>query len=229
MLTQLNLGTAKPTLARLATATASIPREPSAPVRPASSAPVQASYFGSGSITMGIPPASNSSTNEMGFSLGGIVKGIGSLAGSVLRASPIGNVITTAAGLLHPQAPAGPTVLGNLPTVFTGAPRMTPPPLPALAAGAAGGVVKAGDSGGTFVTPDGVTHAKVWRGAAGHYKKDGSWSNRRRPRMNPMNVRAARRAVSRIHSAEKLFRRILQVSHPGKAGGRIAPKRRKRA
>jgi len=79
------------------------------------------------------------------------------------------------------------------------------------------------------MTPDGQIHSKVWRQGRGHVKKDGSWSNRRRGRMNPMNVRAARRAVNRIHAAEKLFRRILSVSHPGKPHGHIAPKKRKHA
>jgi hypothetical protein len=65
----------------------------------------------------------------------------------------------------------------------------------------------------------------------GHYtkgtkKNPSHWSNRRRPRMNPMNVHAGRRAIRRIKAAEKLFHRFLSVSHPGHTG-HVKPKRLK--
>lgn len=58
----------------------------------------------------------------------------------------------------------------------------------------------------------------------GTRKNPSHWTNRRRPRMNPMNVRAGRRAITRIRAAEKLFHRFLSVSHPGHTG-RVKPKR----
>lgn len=185
----------------------------------------------------------------MGFSLGGLIKkGIGAL----VKSTPIGGAISTAFNILKPPAPKGGAgVLGNLPSIFTGTPKppdgpgytyvstpgsgdgwtqvrtggsVSSPYLPALSPG--GGVVKGGPfsdvSGGSSSTAPGRALT-----ARGHWKKDGSWSNRRRPRMNPMNVRAARKAVTRINAAEKLFRRILRVSSPEKASRRITPKRKR--
>jgi hypothetical protein len=118
------------------------------------------------------------------------------------------------------------------------------PALPMLPGGQGPGtgVVK-GSSGpfantpytGGFPTPGQVTGGSFFGqpGTAvvvhGHYTKGtkrnpSHWSNRRRPRMNPMNVRAGRRAITRIRAAEKLFHRFLSVSHPGHAG-RVKPKR----
>lgn len=114
------------------------------------------------------------------------------------------------------------------------------PNLPALPGSPGTGVVPYGTgvNRGPFIgipaAFGGPQNAQQGMTVHGHYTKGTArnpshWSNRRRPRMNPMNVRAARRAVSRIHAAEKLFRRVLTVSHPGKATGRIAPKRKRHA
>jgi hypothetical protein len=180
------------------------------------------------------PEPLSESTGDMGFSLGGIIKGaLGTVAHSIPGVSQVYDAFQAVGGLVKGDSTVGriiSTPIAGLPAPSIIAPpppvrSMPAPNLPALPAGATGGVVK---SGGTFQTPDGMTHDKVWRRVTGHYTKKGAWSNRRRPRMNPMNVRAARRAVSRIHAAEKLFRRILSVSHPGKATGHISPKRKKR-
>lgn len=58
-----------------------------------------------------------------------------------------------------------------------------------------------------------------------HMAKDGRGCVRNR-RMNAANGRAIARATRRLRSAEKMFRRILQVQ--GKPTGKIKPKGRKR-
>jgi hypothetical protein len=63
----------------------------------------------------------------------------------------------------------------------------------------------------------------------GHYTRTGRWiktnaKGKALRRMNPMNVHAARRAVRRIKSGEKLFRRIFRIMHhsmPGVAVKRV--------
>ena len=48
----------------------------------------------------------------------------------------------------------------------------------------------------------------------------GTWKLKRPSRrMNPMNVRALRKAVRRIGSAEKLFRKVFTIS-----GGKVTPR-----
>jgi len=165
--------------------------------------------------------------------LGGIIGGI---AHAIPGVSQVYDATTAAFGAvkaLTKNKTTGPIVTASLPMPVpgilgsSGGKSMptgggTVPTLPALPG------TSITRSSGTFMTPDGQIHDKTWRQGKGHITKRGVWSNRRRPRMNPMNVRAARRAVRRIHSAEKLFRQILSVAHPGKAHGRIAPKRSKR-
>lgn len=58
-----------------------------------------------------------------------------------------------------------------------------------------------------------------------HPARDGRGCVKNR-RMNPANGRAIRRAVRRLKSAEKTFRKVLQVQ--GKHAGKIKPKARKR-
>lgn len=119
-------------------------------------------------------------------------------------------------------------------TQFLGGGGGSKPNLPVLS-GQQGGIAKGGFSmpniPGVVVRGPGGVPLPGYGGSQamtthGHYKKDGQWSNRRRPRMNPMNVRAGRRAVTRIKAAEKLFHRFLAVSHPGHVG-RVKPKRLK--
>jgi len=117
----------------------------------------------------------------------------------------------------------------GLPMISAGVPQ---PPGTSVATIPAGGTPQAG-TGQTqvFQTPDGQWHAKTWRGARGHMTKGTSrnpshWTNRRRPRMNPMNVHAARRSVRRLIAGEKLFRKIFRIMHHHKAA--VAVKRGKK-
>jgi hypothetical protein len=110
------------------------------------------------------------------------------------------------------------------------------PQLPALTSG--GPFANTPYTGG-IPTPGQVTGGSFFGGGTGvvqphgHYtkgtkKNPSHWSNRRRPRMNPMNVRAGRRAIHRIHAAEKLFHRFLAVAHTGhKPIGHVQVKRLK--
>ena len=188
-----------------------------------------------------IPQFEQSSVGRFGSFLGGIVKtGANYAIRSIPGAGPI-----IGAGLdylgARGKAPAGPTVLGNLPAIFTGTPPVTgggvvkggAPRLDALP----GTVVQPGGPGvhiiksqhGAVQGPPGTPGAYSYTGMTnrGHWKKDGQWSSRRRARMNPMNVRAGRRAIRRIHAAEKLFHRFLAVTHPGHVG-HVKVKRGKR-
>lgn len=108
------------------------------------------------------------------------------------------------------------------------------PNLPALPGGGGGGggglnlPFPVNGPGGVPLPGFGAPGAQPGQKVKGHWtkgtrKNPSHWTNRRRPRLNPMNVRAARRAVSRIKAGEKLFHRFLSVSHPGHTG-RVKPK-----
>jgi hypothetical protein len=169
------------------------------------------------------PSASPSSTSVSLFSsalgsLGGIVRtGIQAFVpggGAVIAGYDALNSALGRTGAFSPPAPApiapaqralpsGPMTAPNLPALpsQTGIVKIIP---------SQKGAVPAGQPGGFMITPGAGTH--------GHYTKKGLWSMRRRPRMNPMNVHAGRRAIRRIHAAEKLFHRFLAVTHPGHTG-----------
>lgn len=164
-------------------------------------------------------PASTADPGKMSLlsGLGGIVGGIGGFltggVGGAITGYQAGTKLLGGGGPATPALPQLPATTGRTGGIVQTQGGIN---LPFQVKGP-GGVPLPGFSPGTSV----AVH--------GHYKKNGQWSNRRRPRMNPMNVRAGRRAANRLHAAEKLFRRFLTVSHPGKPHGRIAPKRRKHA
>lgn len=93
----------------------------------------------------------------------------------------------------------------------------------------AGGILKGGGGGGGS-SGGGLQMPFQVKGPGGQLLpgfggKGGS--GKRYRRMNPMNVKALRRAVRRIDSGEKLFRKVFVVKHH--KSGTIVPKRRKRA
>lgn len=136
----------------------------------------------------------------MGLSFGGIVKGIATYADNHF----LGGAVQAVGKLLKAKPPTGPTVLGSLPPIFTGQ-------LPAIG----GGVVKGGPFGD--VNAGGSSTAQQY-----------SYGTRRRyRRMNPMNVRALRRAARRLDAGEKLFRKVFSIRHGGSAG-KVTPKRGKK-
>src|SRR5437016_5738965 len=127
----------------------------------------------------------------MAFSLGGIIRGIGgTVVGSVLG-GPIGTAIGAIQGL-------GALVKGGGTVGAASVVPYTP--------------YKTDVRGATPATYSTTAHA----GQVGHYTRTGRFvkTNARGKairRMNPMNVHAARRAIRRIHSGEKLLRKIFSV------------------
>lgn len=182
-----------------------------------------------------------------GFTLGGIFRtavraGIGLVPGgsSVLGAYDAYNTSRGRTGAFSPsQAGGGLTGGGTIKGGGAGRSGM-PPALPSIVGGAPAapgtsianipgmGMTAGSGAGEMFQTPDGQWHAKTWRGSKGHMTKGSRrspphWTNRRRPRMNPMNVHAARRSVRRLVAGEKLFRKIFRIMHHHKAA--VAVKR----
>lgn len=228
MLIQPRLGTARQTPAQFAQGLDDIRPVSSAPDRPAISARAAGTFSGSASTRTATRPVLSSPTTvslrppptppDVGFlsGLGGIVGGIAGFA-----TGGIGGAISG----FH----AGESAFG-------GGSQGGAPALPVLA-GPVGGVVGSGGinmpfhvngPGGIPLPGFGTGQSMVVRPhghmTKGTKKNPSHWSNRSRPRMNPMNVRAGRRAITRIRAAEKLFHRFLSVSHPGHAG-HVKPKR----
>lgn len=162
---------------------------------------------------------------------GGIALGIydqyNTSQGRVGAFSPRGTVapVSTGGGIIKSGGPRG-SAPPALPPISGGVPQ---PPGTAIAT-MSGTAIAGSGSSEMFQTPDGQWHTKSWRGTRGHMTKGSRrnpphWTNRRRPRMNPMNVHAARRSVRRLVAGEKLFRKIFRIMHHHKAA--VAVKRRK--
>lgn len=138
--------------------------------------------------------------SDMNF--GGIIKGVAKFVDNKF----LGGAIQTIGGIL--DKPGVQQVLQAGPKYST--PGM--PPLPSIG----GGVVK---SGGIFSDVRGGSSTTAPSGYRRHYR-----------RMNPMNVKALRRAARRLESGEKLFRKVFSISHPGHGHSTVKIKRgRKRA
>lgn len=154
----------------------------------------------------------------MGFGgtlVGGLVKSFLPGGGAVVKA------VDYLGGQVKQQTPLG-KVLGKNLWPGGGPASMGAPQLPSLAPGS-GGVVRSG----TFsdVRSGSSTTAGGRRGW--YLDSRGVWRKKGR-RMNFANGRAISRAARRLKGAEKMFRRVLSITSPGKKG-RIRPKFRKRA
>jgi len=99
------------------------------------------------------------------------------------------------------------------------------------AAGRIAGALGTGATVGTIATigRDVIrSRSQMPSGPLPEYEPDpyngGGWRIKQRARrMNPMNVRALRRAVRRVGSAEKLFRQVFTIS-----GGKVTPRTKRR-
>lgn len=123
---------------------------------------------------------------SIGKFLGGAAKVVGKVAGAALSATPAGKVIGTAVQLLKPKTQLSPY---SIPSIHA--------PLIDYSGGGMDVNVPGDFNGGaipTFGRRPGDT------GRVGHFKKDGTWTNRARPRMNPGNMKALRRANRRARS-----------------------------
>lgn len=255
MLIQPRLGTPAQTFAQTVTDRGGTRLAPSGLVKPAPFVPGPVSFSGSGLTTTATRPASPSPMPVtqsqiraqlpgpfLGVSPSGVaelpptpaeplapvgennmgwLQGLGGIAGGVigLATGGISGAISGFQAGEHAFGGSGGTVKPNLPALTAGGGSTGGYNLPFPVSGP-GGIPLPGYNPGTAV-------ARVH----GHYTKGtrrnpSHWSNRRRPRMNPMNVHAGRRAITRIRAAEKLFHRFLSVSHPGHTG-RVKMKRLK--
>lgn len=112
---------------------------------------------------------------SIGKFIGGVVKTVG---GNLLRATPVGMAISAVAPkLLAPSRPQIAPMSANLPSFGPGTVMSVPEP------GITGAVHR--------IAPGGHP-------GYGRYTKDGRFTERRAPRMNPLNPRALRRAGRRV-------------------------------
>lgn len=107
---------------------------------------------------------------------------------------------------------------GGSSTAPAGLPQL--PMIPGTAMVSQGGVRGGGSS--TAVTVG-------QQGGYGHYSATGRWirttsRGKQIRRMNPANGRAIGRAARRIKAAEKMFRKVLSITHPGGGHHTIKPK-----
>jgi len=132
---------------------------------------------------------------SIGKFIGGAVKKVGS---ALVRATPVGAVISS----LIPtySRPQIAPMAGNLPSFGPGTGMSVPEP------GITGGVHRLAPGG---------------HPGYGRYKKDGTWTERARPRMDYGNMKALRRADRRAHgflrAYTKAVRHFVAKAKPGKA------------
>lgn len=190
----------------------------------------------------------------MGFSLGGIVKGIAKVAGkTILNATPLGqavDAVKTLGGIVKDHPSMTKPIAGG---VLNAGPRISVPGVTSSSGDewvSAAGIpasqnpnVKDGSSDGNWIQrkylPKGgsmVPQLPKLTGGFGDVSAGSSSTapthrasfGRKRRRMNPMNAKALRRAARRLESGEKLFRKVFTMIHH-KPAGKVVPKRRKRA
>jgi len=189
----------------------------------------------------------------MPFSIGGFLSGAGHVLGGIVKTAtraaidvvPGGGTAlslydqyNTSRGRVGAFSPAGATPApmsgGGVIKTGGGAPPGggpgLPPALPSMVGGAAAppGTAIARIPQGNVSPEAAYLQGRVAARPRGHMTKGTRrnpphWTNRRRPRMNPMNVHAARRSVRRLVAGEKLFRKIFRIMHHHKAA--VAVKR----
>lgn len=160
-----------------------------------------------------------------GLSLKKLVKGVGKVVGGALKLTPAGRVISTAIDLYRgaskPQLPSfnvqRPLPMDPVIDYSGGGMDVN---VPADAAIPAYGNDYIYDSRG---------RRKGDTGRKGHFKKDGTWTNRARPRMNPTNFRALRRASRRAHSFLRIARSAVRYFTPKAPKGKAYVAFRKKA
>lgn len=136
------------------------------------------------------------------FSLGGLIKGIGDVAGGILTGNPIGGIVSGIHDAFGPGGNPQPPTPGPTGGIYD---------LPVV-----GGVAKGfydlthpGANGKCGVCPSGYHLNKHPLGAT---KRHGALPARsmcvRNRHMNPLNGRAAKRSIRRLKGARKAFRGI---------------------
>lgn len=124
---------------------------------------------------------------QAGGLFGSIGKFIGGVAKTALNLSPVGRVVSTVGSVLRPN------VL---------------PPMRSMAL-----VPSFGPGSGMSVPEPGITGTVHRIAPGGHpgygrFKKDGTWTERRRPRMQVTNTRALKRAGRRVRGFLRIARQL---------------------
>jgi len=137
----------------------------------------------------------------LGKAIGGVAKAVGTIV-----PGPIGAIAKLAGNALGPKASV-PAVMnaGNFPVMQSYAPPQAAHPVQL-------GPIRFGqpvfppdyDNYGTDTAGAPPGRRPGDTGRVGHFKKDGTWTNRARPRMNVTNVRALRKAGRRVRGFLKL-------------------------
>lgn len=210
---------------RTGTEVAPIAQQPGFRIQPGVGASM--SYYGS-IFDAGFQSAGATQTTQGGIT--GLVTTLGSIARRIIGApvtagnvsTAVGRTVSTAKGV---QAP--PTT----PSGIAGAVQQHP-----IAAIAAAGGAAAATMGmtSTALRAIGIGGGHARYGSPGekgyHMIKKGPhaglWTRNRR--RNVGNIRALRRALSRAHGFERICRKVMHFTHPGRSRGRAVFKRRRR-
>lgn len=147
---------------------------------------------------------------------GSIGKFIGNVAKGVVKATPIGRVLDVVAPKLLASGQTGPPA--QLAPPMISVPVMPSPGF----GGAVSRFLPGGATGFEVQLPDQRPGRRPGdTGRVGHFKKDGTWTNRARPRMNAGNMKALRRANRRarsfLHAARSAVRYFTPRAPKGKA------------
>jgi hypothetical protein len=164
-------------------------------------------YYGAGDYYRG--DARNYAAGGLFDVIGKVAKGVSGAIGGFVTGGPLG-AIKGAIGAVKPMAqpiPFQPMNLAPIPVT----------PVPGIG-GAISRLLPGGDTGYEVVPSIGGGRRPGDTGRVGHFKKDGTWTNRARPRMNVTNVRALRKAGRRVRGFLKVAARLgaLPVSRSGK-------------
>lgn len=140
---------------------------------------------------------------------GSIGKFVGNVAKGVLKATPLGQAINIVAPKLLNSGPGQGAVSQLAPQIIP----VVPEP------GISGFVHRLVPGGSTGLIVDPAMGGRPGRrpgdtGRIGHFKKDGTWTNRARPRMNAGNMKALRRANRRARSFLRAARSAVRYFTP---------------
>lgn len=145
--------------------------------------------------------------------LGSIAKIGGKILGGVIKATPIGGIVSTAVdigrGLLsRPAAQSAQPGGAMIPQVAPPGPLAAPRMLQAPGGGGGVAVARVSPLGTVGVCPTEIVYTKAGQPRRYRLKKGGGCTWHKKPTMNVMNPRAAGRAISRIKGARNLLKRI---------------------
>jgi len=167
-------------------------------------------YYGAGDYYRG--DARNYAAGGLFDVLGKVAKGISGAVGGFVSGGPLGAIKGAATAVLAKPAAQ--------PIPFQPMNQLAPIPVTPVP-GITGGLqrlIPGGATGYEVVPNVGGGRRPGDTGRVGHFKKDGTWTNRARPRMNVTNVRALRKAGRRVRGFLKVAARLgaLPVSRSGK-------------